>query len=316
MTDAAWGALRDRVGDALAVPVFPDAGAAADALRAHFGSSVDAVLFYGSGLREGHGDDKILDFYVIVRRYRETYPGLLAALGNAMLPPNVFYFEATADDRVVRSKVAVYSLADFAEAASRRHFDSYVWARFAQPSALVYARNDDVAQAVEDAVARAAVTILEKTVPLLPGSFTSAELWTRAFTETYSVELRSERPGKGAEIYAANAGYYDGLAKAALPFVKWNVTIADGSTFSIPTKPGRRIRAVIAWRLRRLYCSTLHILRLMKAVFTFAGGIDYLAWKIARHSGVRIEITPWQRRHPLLAGLTLFWRLRRSGAFR
>jgi hypothetical protein len=316
MTDAAWTALRDRVGDALARPIFPDATAAADAIRAHFGPAVDAVLFYGSGLRDGNGDDKILDFYVIVRRYREAYPGLGAALGNALLPPNVFYFETTTDDRVVRSKVAVYSLADFAGAASPRHFDSYVWARFAQPSALAYARNDEVALAVEDAVAHAAVTILEKTVPLLPGTFTSAELWTRAFTETYSVELRSEGPDKGAEIYAANAAYYDRLAKAALPFVKWDVTVLGDGAFSDLGTRGRRFRAVAAWRLRRVYCSTLHVLRLMKAVFTFAGGIDYLAWKIARHSGVRIEITPWQRRHPLLAGLTLFWRLRRKGAFR
>jgi hypothetical protein len=316
MTDATWTALRDGVGDALARPVFVEACAAADAIRARFGLSVDAVLFYGSGLRDGHGDDKVLDFYVIVRRYREAYPSLWPALGNAALPPNVFYLETTVEGRVVRSKVAVYSMEAFADSASPRHFDSYVWARFAQPSALVYARNDDVALAVEDAVAHAAVTLLEKTVPLLAGEFTSAELWTLAFTQTYSVELRSERPGKGAEIYAANAAYYDRLAVAALPFVKWSVTVLDDGRFGVSATRGRRLRALAAWRLRRIYCSTLHILRLTKAVFTFAGGIDYLAWKITRHSGVRIEITPWQRRHPLLAGLTLFWRLRRKGAFR
>ena len=33
-----------------------------------------------------------------------------------------------------------------------------------------------------------------------------------------------------------------------------------------------------------------------------AGGIDYLAWKINRHAGTAITITPWQRRHPILAG--------------
>jgi hypothetical protein len=49
---------------------------------------------------------------------------------------------------------------------------------------------------------------------------------------------------------------------------------------------------------------------------TFAGGADYIAWKINRHAGAKIALTPWQRRHPLLAGISLLPRLLRSGAIR
>ena len=56
------------------------------------------------------------------------------------------------------------------------------------------------------------------------------------------------------------------------------------------------------------------VLRLAKASFTFAGGIDYLAWKINRHAGTQIVISDWQRRHPLLAAFTLVPRLIRQGA--
>jgi hypothetical protein len=35
-----------------------------------------------------------------------------------------------------------------------------------------------------------------------------------------------------------------------------------------------------------------------------------------RHSGVRVEATPWQRRHPLIGGWLVAWRLYRRGAFR
>ena len=45
------------------------------------------------------------------------------------------------------------------------------------------------------------------------------------------------------------------------------------------------------------------MLRLAKASFTFAGGAEYIAWKINRHAGTSIELKPWQRRHPLLAAL-------------
>jgi poly-beta-hydroxyalkanoate depolymerase len=51
------------------------------------------------------------------------------------------------------------------------------------------------------------------------------------------------------------------------------------------------------------------VVRLAKASFTFADGIDYLAWKINRHAGTQIVITPWQRRHPLLAAIMLLPRL-------
>ncbi len=58
------------------------------------------------------------------------------------------------------------------------------------------------------------------------------------------------------------------------------------------------------------------VLRLLKASFTFDGGADYLAWKISRHSGVAVTVTPWQRRHPIAGAIVQFWRLYRKGAFR
>ena len=58
------------------------------------------------------------------------------------------------------------------------------------------------------------------------------------------------------------------------------------------------------------------MLRLVKASGTFAGGIDYLAWKINRHAGTAIAVRPWQRRWPLLGAVTLLPRLLRQKAIR
>ena len=70
------------------------------------------------------------------------------------------------------------------------------------------------------------------------------------------------------------------------------------------------------WARRRIEGKLLSIARLAKASLTYAGGIDYLAWKINRHAGTKIEIKPWQRRWPLVAALTLVPRLIRGGAIR
>ena len=70
------------------------------------------------------------------------------------------------------------------------------------------------------------------------------------------------------------------------------------------------------WVRRRIEGKALSVIRLAKASFTFAGGVDYIAWKINRHAGTSIELKPWQRRWPLLAAISLLPRLLRSGAIR
>ena len=64
---------------------------------------------------------------------------------------------------------------------------------------------------------------------------------------------------------------------------------------------------------RRRHGKIISLVRLAKASFTFAGGVDYLAWKISRHSGAEIQVKAWHRRLPLLAALILLPRLLRRG---
>jgi hypothetical protein len=60
----------------------------------------------------------------------------------------------------------------------------------------------------------------------------------------------------------------------------------------------------------------LNLLRLVKAAFTFVDGPRYLVWKIERHTGAKLALTPWQLRHPVLAGPVLLFRLWRRGLVR
>ena len=60
----------------------------------------------------------------------------------------------------------------------------------------------------------------------------------------------------------------------------------------------------------------LSVLRLLKASFTFDGGVSYLVWKIERQSGVKVEITPFMRRFPRLGAIGAMWRTWRRGGFR
>jgi len=284
-----------------------------------FGNSVRAVLFYGSGLRDREIAGKILDFYVLVEDYETAFDKPWLAKATHLLPPSVFYDENEfASDRL-RSKVNVVSLADFAQRARSKGSDITIWARFAQPAALLLCHDEAAARIVRKSVVAAVRRMLAEALPFCSRGADAQRVWTTALSLTYGAELRAEPPGKAEELFAADANYYEELFSAALPAmgVALEETAGEASPrlAEAPMSAERR-RAAWRWRKRRFLGKAGSLLRLIKAAFTFDGGIDYLAWKIERHSGVPVQPTPWQRRHPILGGLTLFLRLRRRGAFR
>jgi hypothetical protein len=70
------------------------------------------------------------------------------------------------------------------------------------------------------------------------------------------------------------------------------------------------------WSFRRVYGKVLSVARLIKSLLTFDGGLDYVAWKLGRHSGQSIEIPDRVRRYPLIFVWSLLWKLYRRGIIR
>jgi len=309
----AGGALEALRRQETAQPVAAPIAAISAAARARHGAAVAAVLFYGSCLRLGSDDGKVVDLYVVVDSYRAAYGAGLRAFLNWALPPNVFYLETPFEDRTVRAKYAVVSLADFETGAGGRWFHPYLWARFAQPCRLAWCRDEAARAAVVGGLCGAVRKGIAEGLALVGERFTAGELWTALFRETYRSELRAEPPERAAEIYAADAAHYAELAALVLP--ELGASPAEGGgQWQAPG--GTRADPRARWALRRVQGKLLSVARLVKAAFTFQDGAQYLLWKIERHSGVSIPLTPWQRRHPVLASTVLFWRLYRKGAFR
>ena len=282
--------LRDLVAEELSLPVDPRVSAMAAAIAAKHGAASRAVLFYGSCLRQKKLEGLMLDFYLIVSDYRSAYGKRWLATANRLIPPNVFYFEKDG----LAAKYAVLSEGDFYRLNGPETSSVSVWARFAQPSRLVWTADEAARARAVEAVSRAAPTLLaaagkrDREKPL--------DWWRRAFVLTYSAELRAERKERTVSVVDADRERYKrftGPAAAAID--------------RIPKA---------SWRWRRIEGKALSVLRLAKASTTFAGGADYIAWKINRHAGTNIELRPWQQRHPLLAAISLLPQLIRSGAVR
>ena len=293
--------------------------AVGDALSKRYGPSALGVLLYGSCLRAGTDQDSLVDCYVIVDQYASVYSSTWLALLNRWLPPNVFYGEVDLEGRIVRMKYAVLSLEDFERSVTSKWFHSYFWGRFAQPTALMACFSQAMNQRIISGLGRAVLTFLEKVVPQLPRQFIAEDVWIRGLTLSYSAELRAESTGRVKTLWASNQAYFEQVAYAAFSTHFPDVQVIqeeDKALYRVNLSGWDRTKNRIGWTVRKIQGKILSILRLMKAAFTFQGGADYLIWKIERHSGVKIELTPAQRRHPIWAGLTTFWRLYRKGAFR
>jgi len=175
--------------------------AMAHACAERFGDAAEGVLFYGSCLRTGLVEGQVLDFYIIVSSYRAAYASALTATANRMLPPNVYYKEIDHGGIKLRAKYAVLSREDFIRRASGDTLNLSIWARFSQPALLCLCDDEDVRTQVGVAIAKAACVMIGAARKHVTGSESPSSLWITAFDLTYGAELRSEKEGKGEELY-------------------------------------------------------------------------------------------------------------------
>ncbi len=291
------GGLDGRVAAALAAPVADEVRAFAARLGEAAGAI--AVLFYGSNLRTGSLDG-VLDFYVLLAGPREN--GLW---------PRVSYHEWETGGQVLRAKVATMTLATFREAAAGETLDTTIWARFVQPSALAWSKDAAAGEAIRTAIAAAAVTAAKLAIALGPVEAAPEEYWRGLFRATYAAEFRVEKSGREESILAANREHFGGLLPLALaaggvPFEQ------DGAMMRPGLAVSERARLCRWWGLRRRLGKPYNFVRLLRASATFDGAARYVAWKLERHTGVAIALTPWRERHPLLAAPGVLWRVWRA----
>ncbi|MFN6934864.1 MAG: hypothetical protein ACK4NZ_06910 [Tsuneonella sp.] len=293
MTDG----LAQRIEASLDAVIAPEVRAIAEDLGREAGAS--AVLFYGSNLRTGSLDG-VLDFYV-----------LLPGPQRERIWPRVSYREWPRGDVTLRAKIATMALDTFARAARGESRDTTIWARFVQPSGLAWARDNDARASVIAAISEAAMTAARLAAALGPERGTAGDFWRALFRATYRAEFRVEKAGRENDILSVNAAHFDGL----LP-IAWNAAgIAfdrDGQVLSPRLTEAERGKALAWWRTRERLGKPLNLLRLTKASTTFEGAAAYAAWKIERHTGVAIPVTPFREKYPLLAAPGVLWTIWRT----
>lgn len=313
----AWTQLASAIERHSARPVTPGIRAVADVLLQQYGSAATAVLAYGSCFRN-RTDEGLIDLCVLVDNYRSLPGPVRQQWLYRLLPPTVFHLETPYNGRTLRTKYIVISREDFERGVSPRCFHSSLWARFAQPTGVLYVRDESSAGRVYASLAQAVVTFVDRVVPMLSSTFDARDLWQRGLGLTYGTELRPERTDAVTRLVEHSLDYYEQVTRIGMDCVPFDVRPAEEgqkTRYRAAIPWSIRFMSGLAWRLRKVHGKMLNIVRLLKGLLTFRGGRDYVLWKIERHSGVKIEVPPYYERYPWFATALLLGRLYRRGAF-
>ena len=313
--DTTEGSLEALIAEETALPL---TGAARHWVE-HFREvpGVAAVLFYGSGLwqSEAETEDVIFDFYLLTQHYRDFDPKRILAMAGTLIPPNVYYREEQFDGRTLRCKFAVMTVAQFSSAARGRSFTPHIWARFCQPCRIPHAANEELRQQLVTALEQSVLMFHRRTLHLID-TCSLIDFWVAGLRSTYADEIRSEKKGRLSSLFNAAEGSYIARTRLALALIPEMGGISTNNEVRSDLGDLRKRLYRFGMRIKRPLVKLAVFFRFIKAAFTFQGGLDYACWKIERHSGVRIEVTDRQRRHPILGGLYLFVKVLIRGGLR
>jgi len=280
-----------------------------EAIAARHPDRVQAFMYYGSSLRDLDDAEKMLDFYVVVDSYRKTHKNPIRSMLNRLIPPAVYYYEQIDADGVLSTcKYSIISIAEFEKRCGAHALLSMVWGRFCQPSIMLFPKDAVIAERLMASRETAVKHMAAQIAPLIEKPVTSTEFWAKGFYESYRTELRPESSeGRAAEIVDRYGERYERLTRAlyGAPDTDGFYIVPDVSSGPAKTK----------WFFRRLLGKPMTAIRVINSAATFEGGLDYVLRKLKNHSGVTIEPSPFQRKHPVICSPVLGWKLWRKGAF-
>jgi hypothetical protein len=292
-----------------------DAGAAeaARAVDERGGTATRVVVFFGSRKTQAHPDAwSAYDFFVVVDRYRPFYdalrangalrrPSALVAALNRPLPPNQIGLTlGTPGERTARAKCAVVSAAAFQRETSVRRRDHFFLGRLCQQTEIVYAADEASRAFAVDALASAHALTYAWVRPWLPETFDVGAFCRTILRVSYSAEIRPEPEGRADALWDAQREYLTAVYGVLLRELRASGELVEclPETYALarPARTGERLRlsAYFWWSKVRA------TVRWAKYVVTFDDWLDFILRKATRHSGQAFDLTPRERRYPLI----------------
>jgi hypothetical protein len=305
-----------RPGDPLERVADPVVEELASSLAEVAGDELWALILFGSRLvGTTPGAHSAYDFVLIVDGYRSFYdrlhaaglhgrpPALMTAISH-VLSPNVVSVDPGLPGGHL-AKVMVLTVEDFERALSPRAKDHFLQGRLVQTTALLRARDERAKASVKELLERARAHVIQWAGPWLPQEFTAADFAKRMLEVSYAGEIRPEAGGRVAAVFEAQRHYLEPAYRRVLTEAEQSGQVVRVGRpddepprwkLAHPRGAGARAR----WRSYFIRSKIRATARWSKHIVTFDDWLSYIQKKVERRTGMEIELTPMERRLPLL----------------
>jgi hypothetical protein len=275
--------------------------------RVHPEEHIGAIMAYGSTLNAvTTTNSSTPDFYVLVDDYDLFYSKKSDRFLNRHLPPNIYHIHSPQGS----CKYCVISLNHLEKEVGPKTKDVYHLGRFSKRMGIVWARNPEIENRITHIQKTAIISVAKKVLQSLDENFTLDDFIRRCLFLSYQGDVRVEAMDKVEKIMLSEKTYYDTIFQLALDDL--NMKKNELGFYQVSksgfSKKLDRIRFSSFIRRSR----TRARLRWPKNIFTVDQWIDYIIAKIERTQGIKIELTPFEKKFWYIFGWKHFFRLSRK----
>lgn len=307
--------LKNIVGERTLAPPTLDVSPFVERILQRYGRKVLGIFMYGSMLSDvTKSATSFPDFFVVTDDYRRVFQQFGHWLWAHFLPPHIYHLRL---DEARRCKYNLVSLRQFRRETSKRAKDIYILGRFAKRVALVFSRDESARRFLLECCFRSMCNVVPWTIRGMERPFDATEFTLACLNLSYAGETRVEKSSKVPELFRSEESLYLAVyPELLLKEASRSKTVAigeDGRFRPLGSSVIRWLRRLrLSWFLRR--SRIRGILRWPKFLLTVDEWVDILLAKIERTKGIKLVVTPRQRRHPLVFGWPHLFRLIRAGA--
>ncbi len=307
--------LRTRVEERTLAQPATDVVGFVEKILQRYGGKVMGIFMYGSVLSSvTKSATSFPDFFVITDGYRRVFSRMSHWLLAYPLPPHIYHLRL---DENRRCKYNLVSLRRFRRECSRRAKDVYILGRFGKRVSLVYARDERARAKLVDCCFSAMSNVVPWALRGMNQTFDETEFTLACLNLSYAGETRVEATSKVPKLFESERELYMQVYPQLLNqhprAMKMADKLEDGRFRPAGGRLVRRLRRLrLWWFLKR--SRVRGILRWPKFLVTVDEWVDIILAKIERTKGIRLEVTPRQRRHPLIFAWPHLFRLMKAGA--
>ena len=277
------------------------------------GDTLTGVVFFGSRRTGAANANRwsAYDLLAVVTAYRPFYqalhragllgkrPSLLATISRWLAPTQVSLRFAGQE---LHAKVSVLRRDIFLRETSSRRHDHFTIGRLFQPARILLARSPAERELLLDGLVAAHAGTWRWARPWLPARFDAEGYGRRVLEVSMASEIRPEPGGRAKALWEAQRAVQVPVFEALLRELaeRGELVPVEG----VPTG-WARARPVgglerLRWRAYFAVSKARATARWVKHVLSFEGWLDYILQKAARHTGEAMELSPRERRWPLV----------------